>query len=278
MKKYIVIFVLVICVSVFVFMRGDEDGSKSKPVLRVGVECDYPPNNWEEKRPTDFNVPLSNQEGSYADGYDIQIAKFVANELDMTLSLKKIQWNDLLPALNKGEIDAIFSGMLDTAERRNSVAFSETYEVKKTEYAIIVNNSSPYAKSKTFIDFRGAKIIAQKGTKLDAVIDQIPGVIHVKPTETVQQMLDALVNYRVDGAVINVDTGHSYEATYKNLTLKRFPEGKGFVLNFSGICAGVRKSDTELLHRINRTLDGLEGSKRQKIMESTVSRLLKSAS
>ena len=278
MKKYIFLAVLVIFVSSFLYFREDDTAKPPQPVIRVGVECDYAPNNWEEKRPSEFNVPLSDQEGSYAEGYDIQIAKLVAADMGVKLIVRKIEWNGLIPALKNGEIDAIFSGMLDTEERRKQIAFSDTYEVSATEYTIIVNNNSPYVSAKAFSDFAGARIIAQKGTNLDAVIGQIPGVIHEKPTETVQEMLDAIVHRKVDGAVINVDTGRTYEAAYKNLTMIRFPEGSGFKLGFNGVCAGVRKDDTELLHRINKALGGITRNERRRIMDSTVSRLLKGIS
>ena len=136
MKKIVFLFILLLAGWLYYNRLHSE-----KPVLRVGSECDYAPNNWEEKRPSDSNFPLVNNEGFYGEGYDLQIAKLVAEELGMKLEVKKIAWNDLLPALNRGEIDAVFSGMLDTEERKKIAAFSDTYEVKKTEYAVIINGS-----------------------------------------------------------------------------------------------------------------------------------------
>ena len=278
MKKYILLVVAVICVSVFAYFRREPEKPAPQKILRIGVECDYAPNNWEEHRHSEFNIPLANHEGYYAEGYDIQIARLVASELNAMLEVRKIPWNDLIPALNRGEIDAIFSGMLDTTERREQAAFSDTYEISKTEYTIIVNDASLYAGSKKFTDFRGAKLIAQRGTNLDRAIDQVPGAVHVQPVETVQEMLDSVVSGKVDGAVINLDVGRSYEATHRNLKVIRFPEGEGFVLGFNGICAGVRKEDADLLKGINRALNGISRSRRQKIMDETVSRLWKSIS
>ncbi len=264
----------------FVFISGDKKITvrPQKKVLRIGVECEYAPNNWEERKQSDFNLPISNHQGYFADGYDVQIAKLVAAELNSEIEIKKISWNDLIPALNNGEIDVIFSGMLDTDERKAQAAFTDIYEAHKTEYTIIVNNQSKYVGAKKFSDFTGARIIAQKGTNLDAVIDQIPGVIHVNPVNTVNEMIKSIVDFKVDGAVINLDTGRSYEATYKNLTVIRFPENEGFVLGFTGICAAVRKNDTELLHRINNALKTIEPNERRRIMDRTVSRLWKSIS
>ena len=274
MKKYVVLLILLACMYVYVQQSGDTEKIESNPVLRIGAECDYVPNSWEETKPTPSNLPIANHKGYYAEGYDIQIAKIVARELGLTLEVKKIAWNDLLPSLNSGEVDAVFSSMLDTEERKKIAAFSEPYEVKKAEYGIIVDSVSPYITAKSLKDFDGAKIIGEKGTKLDEVIDQIPGAIHLKPTAKVQGMIDAVLQDEADGAVIDHDTGHYYELTNKNLTLIKFPENEGFELGFTGVCAGVRKDDTELLHKINIALGKISRNERQKIMDTATSRMM----
>ena len=274
MKKYIFLSVIVVIAALLCYVFQGSKDETSKHVLRVGVECDYAPNNWEEKTPTDFNVPLSNFKGLYAEGYDIQIAKLVADKLDADLEVKKIAWENLIPALQNGEIDAIFSGMLDTNERKKLAAFTEPYEVKKTEYAVVVNKNSPYAGAKKLTDFHGAKFTGQKDTNLYASISQLPGAIAEPAVDTVPEMLDAVISGRVDGIVINLDTGRSYEASHKELKLIHFPEDEGFVIGFTGICAALRKDDTELLRRVNRIIDDLKRSERQKIMDGTVTRLL----
>ena len=252
----------------------EEKPSLSKPVLRIGVECDYVPNSWEENQASENNIPIANHEGYYADGYDVQIARLVASALEIDLEVRKIAWNDLLPSLNNGDIDAIFSSMLDTEERKKIAAFSEPYEVRRTEYAIIVDSVSPYITAKKLSDFRGAKITGEKGTKLDEVIDQIPGVIHLQPETTVHGMIDRVADGTADGAVIDTDTGHFYELTNPALELIKFPEGKGFELGFNGVCAGVRKNDIALLRRINEAVSGIKNSERQKIMDSVNSRMM----
>ena len=276
MKKYI--FLLVILMTFIAlsnwFRSEGEKPKPSRPVLRVGVECDYVPNSWEENQASEHNIPIANHEGYYADGYDVQIAKLIASKLDFDLEVRKIAWNDLLPSLNNGGIDAIFSSMLDTEERREIAAFSEPYEVRRTEYAIIVDSVSPYITATTLKDFSGAKITGEKGTKLDEVIDQIPGVIHFKPADTVQGTIDLVLNGEADGAVIDTDTGHFYEIMNKNLTLIEFVKPDGFKLSFNGVCAAVRKEDKELLHRINIALSGIEQGERQNIMDSVNVRMV----
>ncbi|MBQ7219877.1 MAG: transporter substrate-binding domain-containing protein [Synergistaceae bacterium] len=268
MKKYIIL--LLICALGFFF----HEYYGEKRVLRIGVECDYAPNNWQEDSPTDTNCPLVNAPGFYAEGYDIQIAKRVAEELNATLEVRKIAWNDLFDTLDRREIDAIFSGMLDSAERRKRAIFSDTYDISRTEYTIVVNRASPYASAIRLQDFAGAKLVAQKGTHLDDVIDQIDGVIHMPPVNTVTEMLFMVVNNKADGTVINLDTGQSYERKHSNLKLIRFPEGEGFHLDFNGICAGVRKGNTKLLNDINAALAKISRRERNRLMDRAVIRTL----
>ena len=268
MKKFIAVILILCAVLTYRFYRSAE-----KRVLRIGIECDYAPNNWEEKRESTSNMPLANHPGFYAEGYDLQIAKHVAHELNAELEVKKIAWNDLLRALNDGEIDAIFSGMLDTSKRKDSAAFSVPYDVVKTEYTVLINTASKYANAKTLNDFSGAKFIAQRHTNLDDAIDQMPGVIHMTPVDTIPEMLYAVINGDADGTVINLDTGRSYEASHNNLKVIRFPEYNGFKLDFNGICAGVRKGDNKLLKEINDSISKLSKHDRQLIMDSVISRL-----
>ena len=270
MKKYSLLVVFILC---FVGWYLTHEYHGTKRVLRIGVECDYAPNNWLETEATDTNVPIENEPGHYAEGYDIQIAKLVAEEMHAKLVVKKLAWNELTGALKRREIDAIFSGMLDTEERRRDADFSETYDVAKTEYTIVVNNSSRYRDAKTLDDFSEARLVAQKGTHLDDAIEQIPGAVHLPPVNTVSEMLNLVVLYNADGTVINLDTGHTYERKYDNLKMIRFPEGKGFHLDFNGICAGVRKGNAKLLKDINSALAKISKRDRQRIMDRTIARV-----
>ena len=62
----------------------------------------------------------------------MQIAKIIADQLGKELVIVKLSWDGLIDALNRGQIDAIIAGMMDTAERRESINFSEPYKGKPT--------------------------------------------------------------------------------------------------------------------------------------------------
>ncbi len=268
MKKYI--FLVITLLAILVYYAGSNVNKIE--VIRIGTECDYAPNNWEEDRATDSNIPLANKKGFYAEGYDIQIAKAVADKIGAKLEVKKFAWQDLIPALQRREIDAIFSGMNDTDERKKIIAFSETYDFQETEYIIMVYKNGKYARAKKLNDFFGAVITGQEGTFFDKAVEQIPGAIHTTPVDTFHKMFEKLSQHEVDGIVMDLDSGKMYVKNHTDLILIRFPKNEGFKFDFTGICAGVRKRDATLLKAINDALSDLSKRDRQKIMDRTIAR------
>ncbi|MBQ6739024.1 MAG: transporter substrate-binding domain-containing protein [Synergistaceae bacterium] len=269
MKK-IIIFVVLVLGAVYFFSNKY---FYKPPVLRIGSECDYIPNSWEENFQSDSNIPVTNHKGYYAEGYDIQIANLVAKELGMTPSVVKLKWEDLIEALLRREIDVIFSSMLDTEERKRLIDFSIPYELKKTEYAVMVRKDGKFADITKLEDLYQARILSQKGTYFEDAIEQIPGAVKATPVITVSDMIEELDNGKVDGIVIDVDTGTTYEKMDDDLKLITFPEGEGFIIGFSGVCAGVRKNDRRLLERIDTAISKITLRTRQKVRDQVISKV-----
>lgn len=98
--------------------------------LKVGMECAYAPFNWTDMdQPSLGAVSISSEgsEGMYANGYDVQIAQYIANKLGMKLEIYAITWDGLLPAVQSGTVDAIIAGMSPTAEREKEIDFTDVY-------------------------------------------------------------------------------------------------------------------------------------------------------
>lgn len=250
----------------------NEPTAQTGKVLRVGVECAFAPYNWEEDTPSESNVPISNHPGFYAEGYDIQIAKLAASRMGYELEIVKMPWDGLLEGLNQGQVDAIFSGMVDSKEHKQAAAFSEIYVLYPTEYGVMVKKGNVYESAVVPSDFAGASLLGQKGTKLDTVIDQIEGVHHVSPVDTIPNMLERLNAGTVDGIVINLESAQAYQKAYPDFVIIDFPDDNGFVLDFNGVCAGVRKNDTELLAQINAALTEIPQETREQLMEEATAK------
>ena len=62
-------------------------------------------------------------------GLDVDIAKAMAKALEAEIQFNTMTFSDLLPALEKGKIDMVISGMTATAARNKRVAFVGPYYV-----------------------------------------------------------------------------------------------------------------------------------------------------
>lgn len=236
--------------------------------LRVGMECAYAPNNWQETEATDTNVPIENVPGAYAEGYDVQVARYIADALGKELVIVKLGWDGLIEALNQGQIDAIIAGMMDTPERKEAINFSAPYH--ETIYAMMVNKDSPYVDATSIQDFSGASVLGQKDTALDTVIDQIEGVDHLTPAESVPDMISRLQQGTCDAIVINLENADGYLASNDSFRVVTFDEANGFTLESKGACVGIRKSDTDLLEQVDAALADLDQAARDEMWNAAV--------
>ncbi|WP_286162642.1 transporter substrate-binding domain-containing protein [Olsenella sp. AF21-51] len=142
--------------------------------LRVGMEAAYAPYNWQESSASDTTIPIENVDGAYADGYDVQVAKKIADALGMEPVAVKMEFGSLVDSLVNGQIDIICAGMSVTDERAQSADFSDSYI--DDEVIMVVKQDSPYANATKLSDFSGASVLGQKDTFYDDLIDQIPNV------------------------------------------------------------------------------------------------------
>ena len=90
----------------------DLDKVQEKGTLVVGMECAYAPYNWAQTTENEYTVRVS--DGMYADGYDVQVAKKIAEHLNVTLVIQPLEWDGLIPALNANTIDLVIAGMSPT--------------------------------------------------------------------------------------------------------------------------------------------------------------------
>ena len=96
------------------------------PVLKIAMECAYEPFNWSQQ--TDANGAVKiNGSSLYANGFDVQIAKYIATELGMKLEVVQAEWESLIVGLNAGTFDGIIAGMSPTAAREEEVDFTDCY-------------------------------------------------------------------------------------------------------------------------------------------------------
>ena len=247
----------------------DLEKVKAAGVLKVGMECNYAPYNWAQTTETDTTVKV--QDGMYADGYDVQIAKKIAEGLGVALEIKPIEWDGLIPALQAGEIDMVIAGMSPTDDRKLTIDFSDTYF--DSNLVIVVKKDSAYATATKIADFKDAKITGQLNTFHYDVIDQIEGVKKQTALADFAALIQALSSGTVDGYVCEKPGAVSAVAANPDFAYVEFAEGNGFTCDpaFSSISVGIRKGST-LTAEINKILAGLTTADKEAMMDAAIAR------
>lgn len=245
-----------------------EEGSssESKQVLKVGMEAAYAPFNWTQNDDSNGAVPISGSK-EFAGGYDVEIAKRIAEGLGMELKIVKTDWDGLIPSLQTGVIDVVIAGMSPTEERKQSIDFSDNYYT--SDYVIVVKKDGPYANAKSIHDFEGAKVTGQLGTTHYDVIDQMTGVQKQVAANDFGQMRVQLASGAIDAYVSERPEGISAEYAIEGFTYIVPEDGFDADETNTAIAVGLKKG-SDLTEKINEILAGISEEERQQIMEEAI--------
>ncbi len=243
---------------------GDSDQDKKEP-FRVGLEADYAPFNWTQMDDSNGAVKID-ASSEYAGGYDVEIAKKVAEGLGKKLVVVKIEWDGLVPALQANKIDAIMAGMSPTEDRKETIDFSDNYY--KSDLVMVVKKGSKYENATSIQDFSGAKITAQLNTFHYTVIDQIKGVKKETAMDTFPVMRVAVESGILDGYVSERPEAVSAVSANKNFAFVEFTDGFETSDDDTAIAVGIRKGDDELRNKINEVLAGFTDDDFLSIMDT----------
>ena len=256
-----------ICLLLALFVFAGCAPVAEKGEFRVGLECNYAPFNWTQTTAENDAVPISS--GGYAGGYDVEIAKLIADGLGKKLVIVKTEWDGLTPAVDSGKIDAVIAGMSPTAERALTVDFSDPYY--ESDLVIVIKKDGPFASAASLEDFSGAKITGQLNTFHYSVIDQIPNVKKQTAAESFPAMIVALDSGKIDGYVSERPGAISAIASNPTLAFISFEEGKGFEASPEDIAIAVAlKKGSELTAKINEILTGISQEQRQTLMDTAI--------
>ena len=275
MKKVITTIVSVMLVSLLlvgaVFCFTGCQNKKDDSKLYVGMECGYAPFNYTQTDASNGAVKISNADG-YANGYDVMIAKKIAEALGKELVIVKYKFEALIPAVNAKSLDMIIAGMSPTADRKEAIDFSDAYYtsqlvivVRKAEY------KGKYANATKLADFKGAEIAAQIGTfHNDALQAQAKkyGILPQTPMSDFPALINALKTGAIDGYVAEepgakADCAANEELTY--ISLKNNDTGFEASPADVQIAIGLIKNSS-IKDQINAALKKISAEERVKMM------------
>lgn len=266
------LLVLATVICLFALTLTACDFGKDENKIYVGMECGYIPFNFTQLDDSNGAVKISNAPG-YANGYDVMIAKKIAESLGKELVIVKYGWDALINAVKVGTLDFIIAGMSPTAERLEAIDFSDAYY--ESQLVIVVRENGKYANATSLAQLSGANIVAQLGTFHDTVLKNQSasyGINRGTPAENFPMMTAALVAGTIDGYVAEepgaiadcaTSTGIKYVPLVNNDT--------GFTVSNEDvqIAVGLVKG-SEIRERVNSALAQISAEERKQMMETAI--------
>lgn len=211
-----------------------------KKILVVGIDGEY--------KPFSYLDPSGS-----ATGFDVDSMKWIARKKGMDVKFQSIAWDGIIPALQAGKVDLIYSGMTITPERAEQVNFSTPYwEVNQD---VVAKTGSKI----TLDDVKSGKAIigAQSGCTAAIWVDKNLITTGKMPQDRLKLYantplaIDDLVAGRVDAVMYD-------DNVMKAMIENRPVEIIGNIETKEEFGIAVRKSDPELLATLNEGLAELK--------------------
>lgn len=195
-------------------------------------------------------------------GLDADIARGLSSSMGVKLTISKMPFAELLPALEKGTIDMIISSMTMTLERNLKVAFVGPYYVSgkgiltKAENIAVLQQTDGLNKP----EFKVAAL--KDSTSLDFAEKASPEA-QIVPTQSYDEAIDMLLGDKIDALIADYP--------YCAFTAFRYSD-KGLVagqakLTFEPLGIAVRE-DTLLVNWLENFMMMLEGSGQLKALHN----------
>lgn len=220
---------------------NDNNSSNESKTLIMGTSADYAP----------FEFMYKGEDGTMQyGGIDVSVGQYIAESMGKELKVENMSFDYLLPSLVKGDFDIVIAAMEADGDRLKSADFSDPYYTDLPP-AILVK-ASDAASYKTLADFSGKSVAAQTGTtKLDIVNEQLTGANAV-PLALVTDMVNELVNGKVDAILVDGAVAKQYAETNKDLVIADASSELGAAQPY---CVAVAKGDPKgLLPAINAAI------------------------
>lgn len=186
-------------------------------------------------------------------GYDVDLVNEVAADLGVQVELQNTAWDGIIPTLQTGKVDAIFSGMSITEERRRAVAFSDPYY--SVGQVVVKKKGDARIKSHHDLDAPEMRVATQQGTTGEQAILRFMPKAQLMQFAKTDEACVALSQGKCDAVVFD----HPFLIKYVTLQTTEL-EGLWEPFTSEDIAAAVRMDSQRLLDAINGTLARLKQS------------------
>lgn len=219
-----------------------------RPVLRFLTDNDYPPFNY-----TDEDGVLT--------GFNIDLARSICVELGATCDIKPRPWNELIPALRRGEADALIAGHAISPRTLTQVEFTDRYFHLPGRFA---GRREAQAVDVTPEGLYGKRIGVAKGTAHEAFLRAFFRDSAIVTFENPEQTREAIIAARVDyifddGVSLVFWTNGTASRECCELRGGPYLEPRFFG---DGMAIAISKTDPQIRSQINTALKRVRASGR----------------
>lgn len=166
MKKLFAM-ILAVLTMVSLFAGCQPSANSGKPVLKVAISPDF--------APMEFVDPTKTGQDMFV-GFDISLAKFIAEELGMTLEIMPMDFDACQAAVYSGKVDMSISGYSWTADREAKYNLSDYYYAGENETEqVLITLAKNAGKYTTADSLKGVKVGAQGASLQEGLVKaQLP--------------------------------------------------------------------------------------------------------
>lgn len=243
MKKWMVMG-LVLTVFILAAVGGSYAADWKK--IRIGTEGAYPPFNYIDEK-------------GQLQGFDIDIAKALCDEMGAECEFVVQDWDGLIPGLMAKKYDCIIASMSITDERKQKVDFTDKYYMTPARFVAKKSETLNLFKK----GIKGKTVGAQRATVSENFLrDNFSKVVKIKSYTTQDEANLDLVAGRVDlviadavvllGGLLETDQGKDFTFVGPGFTDKKwFGDGIGIA---------VRKGEDDLRQKFNGAIKAIRGN------------------
>ena len=213
---------------------------ESKKIV-IGISPDYAP----------FAFIAEKKEETYCAGSDIELGKYIAEQMGVEAEFREMEFEECLEAVSKGEVDLVLLGMLGEKDREEMMDFTNVYYRPGTQVILVKERQKE--KLKTQEDFQEKTLAAQYGSlQAQLVVEQFPES-YLNLSENVSGAVLMLRTGSVDGVVLEEALAGEMLREYSELARSEAE----ITYTPQEIVGGVGKGETELLERIDEIINSV---------------------
>ena len=209
--------------------------------------------------PNEFIDPTITGEDNIV-GSDIELAKFIANDLGVELRLKPMDFTSVLGSMTSGKFDMAISALAYTPSRAETMNLSKGYyygsEDPQKAYGILIR-AEDADEIKTIEDLADKTVAAQNGSLQEMFVrEQIPAYKQYNQVSSTNDAFLMVQTGRADAMAAALKMAELYLESNPECGLMILPDFYFTVdLDTQGTRIGLPLGEDELTDRVNEIID-----------------------